>query len=99
MIGPHRAGRTVGISGVADQPNVFYIGVDNPVTIGSPTGWDKTTVSISNGSITGSASNRVVRPSATPGQKSIITVIADKKPSTFEFRIKKIPDPVFKIGS
>ena len=29
MIGPHRAGRTVGISGVADQPNVFYIGVNN----------------------------------------------------------------------
>jgi photosystem II stability/assembly factor-like uncharacterized protein len=29
MIGPHRAGRTVGISGVADQPNIFYIGVNN----------------------------------------------------------------------
>ena len=29
MIGPHRAGRTVGISGVANEPNVFYIGVNN----------------------------------------------------------------------
>ncbi|HEX5732027.1 MAG TPA: glycoside hydrolase [Blastocatellia bacterium] len=29
MIGPFRAGRTVGASGVADQPNVFYIGVNN----------------------------------------------------------------------
>ena len=29
MIGPHRAGRTVGVSGVASQPNVFYIGVNN----------------------------------------------------------------------
>ena len=28
-IGPHRAGRTVGVSGVATQPNVFYIGVNN----------------------------------------------------------------------
>jgi len=28
-IGPHRAGRTVGITGVATQPNVFYIGVNN----------------------------------------------------------------------
>ncbi len=28
-IGPHRAGRTVGVSGVAGQPNVFYIGVNN----------------------------------------------------------------------
>ena len=24
-IGPHRAGRTVGVAGVASQPNVFYI--------------------------------------------------------------------------
>jgi gliding motility-associated protein GldM len=94
---------TVGTPGGAavmpDKMNVFYIGVDNPVTIGSPTGWDKTTVNISNGTITGSGSNRIIRPAATPGQKAVITVLADKKPSTFEFRIKRIPDPVFKIGS
>ncbi len=29
MIGPHRAGRTVAVAGIADQPNVFYIGVNN----------------------------------------------------------------------
>jgi len=29
MIGPHRGGRTVGAVGVASQPNVFYIGVNN----------------------------------------------------------------------
>lgn len=29
MIGPHRAGRTVGAAGIPDQPNVFYIGVNN----------------------------------------------------------------------
>lgn len=29
MIGPHRGGRTVGATGVAQQPNVFYIGVNN----------------------------------------------------------------------
>ncbi|MEO6039817.1 MAG: family 16 glycoside hydrolase, partial [Saprospiraceae bacterium] len=28
-IGPHRGGRTVGACGIADQPNVFYIGVNN----------------------------------------------------------------------
>src|SRR5262245_47053637 len=28
-IGPFRAGRTVGASGVPGQPNVFYIGVNN----------------------------------------------------------------------
>lgn len=29
MIGPARAGRTVGAAGIASQPNVFYIGVNN----------------------------------------------------------------------
>ncbi len=81
----------------ADKMNVFYIGVDNPVTIGSPTGWDKTTVSMSGGTISGSGSARTVRVSALG--KASITVNADKKTTNFEFRIKKIPDPVFKVGS
>jgi len=29
MIGPHRAGRTVGATGVPGQPNLYYIGVNN----------------------------------------------------------------------
>jgi photosystem II stability/assembly factor-like uncharacterized protein len=29
MIGPHRGGRTVGAQGIPEQPNVFYIGVNN----------------------------------------------------------------------
>ena len=92
---------TVGTPGGAavmlDKMNVFYIGVDNPVTIGSPTGWDKTNVSMSGGSIGGSGSNRTVRVSAI-GPASI-TVTADGKSSQFAFRVKKIPDPVFKVGS
>lgn len=91
---------TVGTPGGAavmlDKMNVFYIGVDNPVTIGSPTGWDKTTVSMTGGTITGTGSSRKVRVT-TPG-KATITVTADKKPTTFEFRVKRIPDPIFKVG-
>lgn len=56
---------TVGIPGGAavmlDKMNVFYIGVDNPVTISSGSGWDKTSVSMSGGTISGSGSNRIVR--------------------------------------
>jgi photosystem II stability/assembly factor-like uncharacterized protein len=29
MIGPHRGGRTVGAAGIPDQPNIFYVGVNN----------------------------------------------------------------------
>ena len=86
-----------GAAVMLDKMNVFYIGVDNPVTIGSPTGWDKTTVSMNGGTITGSGSNRKVRVSAI-GPASI-NVTADGKSSQFAFRVKKIPDPVFKVGS
>jgi gliding motility-associated protein GldM len=92
---------TVGTPGGAavmlDKMNVFYIGLDNPITIGSPTGWDKTTVSMSGGSISGTGSARTVRVNAL-GPASI-TVNADGKASTFSFRTKRIPDPVFKVGS
>jgi len=91
---------TVGTPGGAavmlDKMNVFYIGVDNPVTIGSPTGWDKTNVSMAGGTITGAGSKRVVRVTAV-GPASI-TVTADGKPSKFDFRVKRIPDPIFKVG-
>lgn len=85
-----------GAAVMLDKMNVFYIGVDNPVTIGSPVGWDKTQVTMTGGEISGTGSNRTVRVK-NPG-KATITVIADKKPTTFEFRVKRIPNPVFKVG-
>ncbi len=98
---PYTIKYTVGTPGGAaimlDKMNVFYIGVDNPVTIGSPTGWDKTSVSMSGGTISGGTSNRTVRVSAIG--KASITVTADGKSNTFNFRVKRIPDPVFKVGS
>ncbi len=91
---------TVGTPGGAavmlDKMNVFYIGVDNPVTIGSPTGWDKTSVSMAGGTIAGTGSKRTVRVTAV-GPASI-TVVADKANSKFEFRVKRIPDPIFKVA-
>jgi gliding motility-associated protein GldM len=92
---------TIGTPGGAavmlDKMNVFYIGVDNPVTIGSPTGWDKTNVSMSGGSISGNGSARTVRVSSIGA--ATISVVADGKPSQFQFRCKAIPPPVFKVGS
>lgn len=98
---PYNIKYTVGTPGGAavmlDKMNVFYIGVDNPVTIGSPTGWDKTTVTIAGGTLSGSGSKRTVRVSALGN--SSITVVADGKSSKFDFRVKRIPDPIFKVGS
>ena len=93
---------TVGTPGGAavmlDKMNVFYIGVDNPITIGSPTGWDKTTVSISGGgaTISGAGSQRVVK--VTSIGDCNISVTANGKSTPFPFRVKRIPDPIIKVG-
>lgn len=91
---------TVGVPGGAaimlDKMNVFYIGVPNPITISSGSGWDKTTVSMTGGTLSGSGSNRTVMVS-TIG-KAAINVTADGRTSSFDFRVKEIPNPVFKVG-
>lgn len=88
-----------GAAVMLDKMNVFYIGVPNPVTISSGTGWDKTHVSMAGGSIT---------PSGGPGKftvkvnsvgKASITVNADGKASTLDFRVKRIPDPILMVGN
>jgi gliding motility-associated protein GldM len=94
---------TVGTPGGAavmlDKMNVFYIGVDNPVTISSGTGWDKTHVSMTSGSLTpagGGPGKFTVKVSAVG--KTTINVNAEGKNSSYEFRIKRIPDPILKVG-
>jgi gliding motility-associated protein GldM len=91
---------TVGVPGGAaimlDKMNVFYIGVDNPITISSGSGWDRTTVNMTGGTISGSGSNRIVKVSAIGAAK--LTVTADGKTSNFDFRVKRIPDPIIKVG-
>ena len=91
---------TVGTPGGAaimlDKMNVFYIGVPNPITISSGSGWDKTSVSITGGTMSGSNGNRVVTVSG--GTAASITVTADGKSSKFDFRVKTIPDPIGMVG-
>ena len=100
VIVPSTIKYTVGTPGGAavmlDKMNVFYIGVDNPITISSGSGWDKTSVAMSGGILNGSNGNRVVRVT-TPG-KATINVTADGKSKVFDFRVKEIPNPIFKVG-
>ncbi len=93
---------TVGTPGGAavmlDKMNVFYIGVPNPVTISSGTGWDKTRVSMSGGSLSPSGGPGKYTVKVSSVGKASITVNADGKASTYDFRVKRIPDPVVKVG-
>ena len=73
---------TVGTPGgsavMLDKMNVFYIGVDNPVSISSGTGWDKTNVTMTGGTLNKVGTGKYNVRVTTPGKASI-TVIADRK--------------------
>lgn len=62
MIGPHRGGRTVGAVGVPQQPNVFYIGVNNG-GVWKTTDFGRTWFPIFDDQPTGSVGDVVVSPS------------------------------------
>jgi gliding motility-associated protein GldM len=87
----------------ATKMNVFYIGVDNPVSISaggvSP---DQISASITNGSISRSGSEWIVRP-GTPGKASVSVSakLGDRMKSmgAVEYRVKNVPDPIAYIAS
>lgn len=93
---------TVGTPGgsavMLDKMNVFYVGVENPITISSGTGWDKTRVSMAGGSLSSAGSPGRYNVKVSGGTTASITVNADGKQSTFPFRIKQVPDPVLMVG-
>ncbi len=62
MIGPHRGGRTVGAVGVPQEPNVFYIGVNNG-GVWRTSDYGRTWVPIFDSQPTGSIGDVVVAPS------------------------------------
>ncbi len=62
MIGPHRGGRTVGAVGVPQQPNIFYIGVNNG-GVWKTTDYGRTWNPIFDDQPTGSVGDVVVAPS------------------------------------
>ncbi|MEP7111449.1 MAG: gliding motility protein GldM [Ferruginibacter sp.] len=85
-----------GAAVMLDKMNVFYIGVPNPITISSGSGWDKTNVMMTGGNLSGSNGNRIV--TVTTIGEAAINVTADQKTTQFKFRVKEIPNPIFKVG-
>jgi gliding motility-associated protein GldM len=87
----------------AERMNVFYIGVDNPISAMGGGLTDATTeVTISNGSISKLSSGNYNVRVITPG-KTTVSVYQTSKEGTKlmgskEFRVKRVPDPVAKIN-
>lgn len=88
------------VSVAADKMNVFYMGVDNPITV-SAAGSNSADVRVSvTGSATkksGSGSSYVIEGTK-QGDASVVVTAKGQQLGTFPFRVKRIPDPVAKIG-
>ena len=96
-------GYTVGEKSVAvaaDKMNVFYVGVDNPLSL-SAAGVPSTEIRVN---ATGANLNKVsngkyiVKPTKI-GVNKITVSGGGLDPTTFEYRVKKIPDPQIMIGN
>ena len=87
-----------------DKMNVFYCGVDNPVSVSAPgIAKEKIKVSMTNGEISGTGGHYIVKVK-TPGAKAVVTVSGEFEKGkvsvlgTTEFRIKRIPPPRIEFG-
>ncbi|HNM25892.1 MAG TPA: GldM family protein [Saprospiraceae bacterium] len=81
-----------------DKMNVFYIGVENPISVSVPrVRSDSVSISIENGSFTKDGHGRYLVKVNNPGQVKVTVSASDgayKANQTFHFRAKRIPDPV-----
>lgn len=94
----YTVGSPTGASVSADAVKVLYIGLDNPLTItGGSAGAEKTAASISTGNLKPLGGGKFIANVNTPG-KATISVTVEGKTTPFEFRVKRVPDPVAMIG-
>lgn len=83
--------------------NVFYVGVDNPVSLAAPgISPEAIEAQITNGTIRKEGSDYIVRPTVA-GKNCSITVFANvqgqkRELQTQVFRVKDVPDPVAKVN-
>lgn len=96
---------TTGASMQLDKMNVFYIGVDNPVTV-TAAGYSVEDVSLqaSNCSISGSKGHFVIKDLKNPDPKFVVNIMAKtkegpvKKVGDMPIRVKRIPSPIAMLG-
>jgi gliding motility-associated protein GldM len=89
--------RSVAVS--LDKMNVFYIGVDNPVSV-SAAGVSSNDVKVTGSGVTvnGAGGGKFIIRATTPGEATL-TVSGGGASSTFKYRVKRIPDPTPLLGA
>jgi gliding motility-associated protein GldM len=84
----------------ADKMNVFYIGVDNPVSVSAAgVNSNDVKVSASGCSVNKSGAGKFIVTATTPTNDASITVSAPGVTQKFPFRVKRIPDPTPLLGA
>jgi gliding motility-associated protein GldM len=92
--------RSVAVS--ADKMNVFYIGVDNPLSVsaaGVSSNDLRVSISGGGGKIRKVGSNNFVVNVSSVTQDCKITVSGGGLTATKDFRVKMIPDPIARLGN
>lgn len=86
----------------AKKMNVFYIGVDNPVSVtaaGIPSAQMQVSATGSGIKMTKAGGPDYNVTVSTPGTSTITVSGGGLQPTPFEFRVKRIPDPVARLGN
>lgn len=92
--------RSVAIS--ADKMNVFYIGVDNPISVsaaGISSNELRVGINGGGGQLTKTGSNTWNVRVTQPTDDCSITVSGGELNASKQFRVKRIPDPIAKLGN
>ena len=91
--------RSVAVS--ADKMNVFYIGVDNPISVSAAgVSSNELRVSGSGGGLRleQSGQGKYVARVSTPGVAKVNVSGGGLTPTSFDFRVKAIPDPIARLN-
>jgi gliding motility-associated protein GldM len=84
----------------ADKMNVFYIGVDNPVSVSAAgVSSNAINVSASGCNINKTGNGKFTVTATTPTNDAFLTVSAAGQSQKFPFRVKRIPNPVPRLGA
>jgi len=83
----------------ADKMNVFYVGVDNPISV-SAAGVPSSTVKVTttNGKIEKKSNGSYVVKPAQKGNAKVTVTGEGMDPIVFDYRVKTIPDPSILLG-
>ncbi len=94
----YTVGSPTGVSVSADAVKALYIGLENPLTISGGTKGDEAVqAQISQGSVDKKGGGKYMAKVENPG-KATLRVTVDGKPTDFEFKVKRVPDPTPMVG-